>query len=329
MPYNNTDTSSQYDDGTCTAAFDSDCIDALTQQSQGMAFLLTGSPPPLPDSNLTANSPPDVCNTLADQMSADLPKQCKPFINETRYVVYGQALTTNYDSSGLFFGNPGSACTMSTIQGSANETFNYVNGYDDSESSAESHVHYDRMSWEVLPTMTVFMPVANARRDVSMNYAVSVLRCLRITDFSEGSRVPAAAPQPIPINLGSKKLSSGAIAGIAVGSVAGVGLVAAAAVFWWLRKRKAKRSAETALAAPHYAYPEEKKPPYTEASPTEVDNDNALQESDSRDPYKAELPDAASRDPVELAGSMPYDEGRKKRASRGEFDGVKTFSIGE
>lgn len=320
--YNNTNARAQYDDGSCLAAFNSDCVDALRQQSQDIAFQLVGNPSPLPDSNLTATSLPEVCDKLAQAMSPALPQSCKPFMNETRYDVAGQALTTNYESSGLFFGAAVDPCMIST----ANRSFSFVNGYDTSENSTLSHVQYDRVLRVVLPTLTVFMPVANARRDVSMDYVTSVLRCLRPTHFNEGSRIPPRAPQPKALSSSSKKLSGGAIAGIAVGSVAGVGLFAAALSWWWLRKRKAKKQHSVVEpAASHVvSYPNDKPEvlPYVDASSpiVEMGEENALQEMDSQDPHQPELPDAANKERVELVGSLPCRQDGSKRATKGLID---------
>lgn len=317
---NNTDARSQHDNGSCLTTFDESCVAALRQQSEDLAFQLTGFPTPLPDSNLTSDSLPNVCNTLGQSMTSALPKACKPFINETQYLVYGQALTTNYNTSGLFFGDTNGVCT---IEGD-NQTFSLINGYDTSESEPGSHVEYDRISWVVLPTITVFMPVANARRTVSMDYARSVVNCLHIEHYNQGSRVPAAGPEPTSIDIGGRSLSKGAIAGIVVGCVIGVGLVVAAAVVWWWRRKKRQGRDEEPPPPPVTTYPEEK-PVYAGVLPAEFGDENALREIDSKDVYKAELPDTATRDPVELAGSVPKKEDGIEKSSTG-VDGGGTVS---
>jgi hypothetical protein len=188
---------------------------------------------------------------------------------------------------------------------SANQSFNFVDGYNAAESPADPRGEYDRMSWELLATMAVFMPVADARRSTSMNFAVSVLSCLGVKHFNEGSRVPAAAPEPTPVDLGEGGLSGGAIAGIVVGSVVGFSIIVAGVVFYWLRKRKIRRKSEA--SPPDVVYPDDK-PPYAEVdplAPAEFGDERALQEIDSRQVHNHELPDAASKDPIELAGSTP------------------------
>lgn len=72
----------QHDDGSCLAAFDGDCVAALQQQSEDFALQLVGSPTALPNSNLTADSLPGVCESLAEMMTSALPNQCKPYMNE-------------------------------------------------------------------------------------------------------------------------------------------------------------------------------------------------------------------------------------------------------
>jgi hypothetical protein len=106
--------------------------------------------------------------------------------------------------------------------------------------------------------------------------------------------------------LDSGGLGGGAIAGIVVGSVVGVGIVVAGLVFCWLRKRKAKRKSEAGPS--DVVYPEDK-PPYAVVdplAPAEFGDESTLQEIDTREAYRSELPDAAIRDPVELAGSTAY-----------------------
>jgi hypothetical protein len=85
--YDNTNSRAKYDDGTCRAAFDAKCVQALVSQSQGLALQLVGSPTPLPDSNLTADSLPGVCDTLAQRMASAFPKQCKQYMNEGQYLM--------------------------------------------------------------------------------------------------------------------------------------------------------------------------------------------------------------------------------------------------
>jgi hypothetical protein len=371
---NNTDMRAQHDNGSCLTAFDADCVAALKQQSEDYAFQLTGFPTALPNSNLTADSLPTVCNDLASMMTSALPKQCKPYMNEgmdsklhgrggmiadnltvraslvrstsevlsymtlilsfvtdqqstwftahsngagttnvlsqTEYLVYGMALTTDYARTGLSFGNT-DICTIGSSL--SNQSFNYIDGYDTFEDGATPRKEYDRSSWTLLATLAVFMPVANARRTISMDYAVSVVSCLGVKHFNQDSRMPAAAPQPTPVNLGGGGLSGGDIAGIVVGSVAGVGIIVAAADFFWLRKRKAIRRKSEA-DPPDIVYPDDK-PPYSAVdplAPAEFGDERALQEIDSREAYKSELPDQASKDPVELAGSTPTPYVRKE-----------------
>jgi hypothetical protein len=229
--------------------------------------------------------------------------------------VYGKALTTNYASSGLSFGNT-EVCDAKGFGSISNETFHLVATYDDFEDTLGGfppRYYYDRYSLEVLPTMTVFMPVANARRGTTMKYPTTALHCLGIKQYTEGSRVPAAAPEPTPIDESGGALSGGVIAGIVVGAVVAVGAIAAVVWFCWLRKRRAKRQSEAIPPPP--AYPDDK-PQYVEVDPlalAEIDDGRALQEMDSTEAYRSELPAAASKDPVELAGSASFEQVKAKQ----------------
>jgi hypothetical protein len=79
---NNTDMRAQHDNGSCLTAFDGDCVTALQQQSEDFALQLVGSPTALPNSNLTADSLPSVCDSLAQMMTSALPKECIPYMDE-------------------------------------------------------------------------------------------------------------------------------------------------------------------------------------------------------------------------------------------------------
>lgn len=79
---NNTDMRAQRDNGSCLTAFDADCVVALKLRSEDFALQLVGSPTALPNSNLTADSLPSVCDKLAQMMTSALPKECMPYLNE-------------------------------------------------------------------------------------------------------------------------------------------------------------------------------------------------------------------------------------------------------
>jgi hypothetical protein len=83
----NTDSRAKYDNGTCLDAFDAYCVQAFMDQSNDLALQLVGSPTPLPNSNLTVDSLPGVCDTIAQRMASALPKECKPYFYEGRYLM--------------------------------------------------------------------------------------------------------------------------------------------------------------------------------------------------------------------------------------------------
>lgn len=97
------------------------------------------------------------------------------------------------------------------------------------------------------------MPTANA--EVSSNNAdfSTFLTCAHIDHFNQGSRVTPALPSPTAVDYRKKGLSGGAIAGIVVGCVVGVALIALAALFLLnccgvrdkMRRKKAPAMVET------------------------------------------------------------------------------------
>jgi hypothetical protein len=68
------------------------------------------------------------------------------------------------------------------------------------------------------------------------------MTCLRVSKFSKGSRVPPELPSPTPVHI-SFPLSKDSKAGIAVGVIAGVLLIAVALSFVIMRTRRRKASA--------------------------------------------------------------------------------------
>jgi hypothetical protein len=239
--YRNTFLRSQHDNGSCLATLDASCIEAFQRQSEDFAMELVNSPTFLSDGNLIANSIVGVCDEIARRMATTLPQQCRPYFNETQYRPIGVALTTDYKFAGLFFGSPGDPCM---VKGDFDETLNGVTAYLYAEDNATTHALYDRLQDDFNPVLTVFMPVANSERSVSVMEASSTVTCVRVTDYNPGTRIPASRGEPTPVHISTSgaSLSNGEIAGVVVAIVLGFGLLVAALVVWWLRRRKAGRS---------------------------------------------------------------------------------------
>jgi hypothetical protein len=292
----NTYLRSQHDNGSCLATLDASCIEAVQRQSEEAAMQLVFSRTFLSDGNLTANSIVGVCDEIVRRMTAALPQQCKPYFNETYYAPIGVALTTDYDSTGLFFGSPGDPCMA---KGDSNKTFNGVFAYLYAEDNATSHAKYDKLQADVSPLLTVFMPVANSKRSVSVTQASSTMTCARVTDYKPGSRIPASLGEPTPVHIstGGASLSNGEIAGVVVAVTLGSGLLAVALVVWWLRRRKASRAVAQTSPSDSPLY---EKDSQVAVATTEIGNDGARHELEQ---HRPELPDAGSKNPVELEAS--------------------------
>lgn len=150
----------------------------------------------------------------------------------------------------------------------------------------------------VLPTLAVFMPVPDARRITSMDFTTSVVSCLGIKHFDQDNRVPAAAPKAPPTNLHVQKLNGGAIAGIVIGTMAGVSLALVMLSLYRLRKSKIKRVGFD--------------PNGNEAQqmdslvPVEAGREGAFQEIDSEEAHISELPDTISENLIELVGCTSH-----------------------
>jgi predicted phage tail protein len=101
---------------------------------------------------------------------------------------------------------------------------------------------YANATRSVIPIISVFMPPANSSRENVMLNAWAEMTCLRVSKFSKGSRVPPELPSPTSVHI-SVPLNKGAKAGIAVGAIVGVLLIAVALSFFIMRTRRRKASA--------------------------------------------------------------------------------------
>lgn len=109
---------------------------------------------------------------------------------------------------------------------------------------------YDKAVTNVYPIFTVLFPPANDsnRAGGVVSTAEAFLTCARPVNITAGSRIAAALPSATPLPKVSKPLSGGAKAGIAVGVIVGVALIAGI-VAWLLVSRRRKRSAAAEAAA--------------------------------------------------------------------------------
>lgn len=134
-------------------------------------------------------------------------------------------------------------------------TFNLTNNLKSANNNESHNIQtYNNLTTAVYPILSVFMPPANGTRADTFQNATSQMACLRATNFSDGSLTPPALPQPTPVVIPSNQppshgLNSGETAGIAVGCVAFVALVAAAAWYYWRRRRIAEDRAEASRLA--------------------------------------------------------------------------------
>jgi hypothetical protein len=282
----NTYRRSQYDNGSCLATLDASCIEAVQRQSEEFAMQLVYSRTYLSDGNLTAGSIVGVCDEIVRRMATTLPHQCRPYFSETRYAPIGAALT----------GIPLDPCTL---KDESNETFHSIFGYQYAEDYATSHAQYDKLRDDVKPVLTVFMPVANSERQVLVNEASSTMTCVQVTDYNPGSRIPASQGEPTPVHIstGGASLSNSEIAGVVVAVTLGFGLLVVALVVWWLRRRKASRAVAQTSPSDSPVY---EKDSQVAVATEELGNDGARHELEQHGP---ELPDAGSKNPVELEAS--------------------------
>ncbi|KAM0706368.1 hypothetical protein Q7P35_005694 [Cladosporium inversicolor] len=304
----NTNLRSQHDDGSCLAILDASCIEALQRQAEEAAMQLVGSPSFLSDGNLTAKSVVGVCDEIARTMTSALPQPCKPYYNETKYDPTAVALATGYNSTGLFFGSPGDPCMLKTANNSK-EMLNGVFDFQAAEANGTSHTQYDSdLSgvYGVYAVLTVFMPVANLKREVFVTRASSKMTYLRVTDYNPGSRIPASRGQPTPVlSAGGVTLIKGEIAGVVVAVVVGFGLRVIAVLMWWLRRRRTSRAIAQSLLSNSSSH---EKTSQVAVATKEIGDSGARHELDPANQRLTELPDVGSNNPLELEGSNAEDQ---------------------
>lgn len=143
------------------------------------------------------------------------------------------------------------------------------------------------------------MPVANAERLVSMDFAVSVVSCLRIRHFNPGSRVPAVSLRSEATGRDIKRLDSPAIAGIAIGAILATILTGTVFRFCQLRRSMASRTVIV-----------QRSDEANQMIPlvfVEAGADGALQELHAERSPTPELLNTIIDDPVELMGYSLHD----------------------
>ncbi|KAF2162473.1 hypothetical protein M409DRAFT_27098 [Zasmidium cellare ATCC 36951] len=227
----NTNLRGQADNGSCTTMFDADCVNAIELAVQQYALDLVANPTPEPNSNLTQQSLPGVCNSIGEMLQSNIPQECTKYVNGSTQVGSRTGLT-GYNESLVY----ATGCTVRNNNGTWYELLSDTVDYN-SET-------YSILTQTVTPIIAVWMPIANADRPSTISYATAGMICVNVNHFNPGSVVPAALPSPTPVGSGGG-LSGGAIAGIVVGVVVGVALIVGLAVWWFLAKRrKGKKSTE-------------------------------------------------------------------------------------
>ena len=225
----------QDDPGDCSTVLSQDCIDELTTRAALSANMWTTYSSPPPYQNLTAGVLPTICNNIFGDFGDDgwsFPKQCAKELNyhqgdmsDVGNGVYVQPVPlTGYNESILDTGCP---------LRDGDKTF-HSDWYD----SIGEIGGYDRVTRDVTPVLTVYLPPANVDALYSNSASISALKCLRVKHFSEGSRVSPALPAGIPYSHGS--ISGGTIAGIIVAVLAPTAIFTGLATWFCLRRRKAR-----------------------------------------------------------------------------------------
>ena len=129
-----------------------------------------------------------------------------------------------------------------------NDTFHYVTGislFTDDWSMEEQKSVYSAFAHAVIPVLTVFLPIADVERVNSISSASSSLTCAHVNRINEGSLLPVEAPKPTAVASGGS-LNGGEIAGVAIGAIAILAIIAGCVWFFYRRRKRTARPVEGA-----------------------------------------------------------------------------------
>ncbi|SMQ47055.1 unnamed protein product [Zymoseptoria tritici ST99CH_3D7] len=237
----------QSENGSCYDTFDEQCIDAIKSAAEQYALSLTQYPTPPPTSNLTWNSIGPVCDKIRDLLQDNFPQPCAKFFNGSA-IAYLSTPLTGYNSSTIY---SSSCSTNASYNDSYHRIFNQFVDYSDQA--------YATLARALIPVVTVWMPIANAERPSSIDYAHAELVCSHITQYTSGSEVPA--PLTKPSDRSDASVSQGAIAGIVIAVVVGVGVIGALTAWCVVMKRRREPATASPEPRPTEKFPQYDNPP--------------------------------------------------------------------
>ncbi|KAF7186023.1 hypothetical protein HII31_12652 [Pseudocercospora fuligena] len=236
----------QQDDGSCSAALGTECVNALNDLIEDTAGHIAGAG--VPTADIADDALETACTQLERTVREQFPSECKDLYQTPD--ILGIALSTSNKSSSDCV----SGCPNIQVDGCPifPEGVNRNNDLDGGLSNftdafwsvymgvvpGPNSTDYDDYNHILRPMATVFLPPQSRERTNTLNPR-SHLTCLRTTMNNPGSRTVAAMVSPPPV-ASSDSLSGGAIAGIVVGIVATL-TVAASALWWFLRRRRKQR----------------------------------------------------------------------------------------
>jgi hypothetical protein len=299
----NTFLRAQKDKGDCLTTLDATCIKDMSNAATDAARLLVGLPTPGPDSNLTANSLPSVCAKIASIVNSNFPSSCATYFNGSA------SLSAGPPALGGALTGPKSLVAASQCKTKYGSLIWTQIGAADSDT-------YTLSTWWITGILTVFLPIADYARPVTLPQATAVATCLRANTVEPGSLAPFDAPLPTPLSTSSspnngttstangsdgsssKALSTGGIVGLAIGVCAGLLLIALGA-FLCFRKRRRQRQVSAAASSHGSVEMDGKSSLLQHRFPSEAPNLNTFYEMSSHH-HAAELPSKSAMAPVEL-----------------------------
>ncbi|MCJ1398422.1 hypothetical protein MMC11_001620 [Xylographa trunciseda] len=244
--FQNTIERGQTDQGMCEQTLDSTCTASLTFAAQNAAIRLMGEQMGQPIMSV-------ICQQIASIIvAATKNATCAPYFPSVPSSLSagnnGLCTVPNHMKLIMAIELTAGTCVLPVYPHLAFSGFGNIDAGLLVSPENVPYSAYDNAYRDVKAIFTVFTPPANVTRISEHSTGEAFLNCLRITNTSSSSRVAPTLPGPTNVVFPGT-LTGGDIAGIVIGCVAGVAILAGV-IYLLLRRRRRARQTAAAAALP-------------------------------------------------------------------------------